>query len=136
MTARTRRRFRVTLLALACLLLAQWSIAAHACPAIQRAGERIAHAQLAEEAATRDCHGVDVAPDTGMVDSALCVKHCADESNAGNSGSASPAAVGAPPLVMRAVPLAAPGPLAWRQASARFDATAPPIPILYCVSLT
>jgi hypothetical protein len=45
------------------------------------------------------------------------------------------AVAAAPPLVLRATQPVAAGPLHWEQAPARDDATAPPISILYCVSL-
>lgn len=134
MTARSRRRFRVTLLALCCLLLAQWSLATHACPVIKLAGELTAQAALAAELqgqGAQDCHTAQ--PDD-VPTATLCFKHCADEGSA--SGGAALAAVAAPPpLVLRATPLLAAGPLHWEQAPARDDATAPPISILYCISL-
>lgn len=58
MTTRNRRNFRITLMAMCCLLLAQWSLLSHACTAIQRAADRIAQVELAAEvAAHADCHG-------------------------------------------------------------------------------
>jgi hypothetical protein len=135
-TARSRRRLRITLMTLACLLLAQWSLFAHACPVIKRAGESIAHAQLVAELAAQtaqDCHGVDLALDPAA-EPPVCLKHCADEGSANNAGPMPMTAP--PPLVLRAAPPEASGPLQWQRAPACFDATAPPLSILYCVSLT
>jgi len=135
-TARSRRRLRVTMVALACLLLAQWSLFAHACPVIKRAGESIAHTQLLAELAAQaaqDCHDAGLALES-PAEPPVCLKHCADE---GSAGGASPMQTAAPPpLIVRAAPPAASGPLHWQRAPACFDATAPPLSILYCVSLT
>jgi len=138
MTSRTRRRFRVTLLTLCSLLLAQWTLATHACPVIWQAGDLIIQAQVAAEAAAQDaqdCHGGKAVLLTG--DSPVCVKHCVDEGSA-NNGNGAVAMFAAPPFphVVRALLPADAGPLQWRRAPDRGDATAPPLSILYCVSLT
>jgi hypothetical protein len=140
MTARSRRRYRVTLLALCCVLLAQWSLFTHACPAIKRAADVIAQVELAAEIATsagHDCHGAAMASaDHEPAPSPLCLKHCADEGSASNGTSLAYTAAAAPPLVIRA-PLDAPHvPVHWEHAPSCSDATAPPLSILYCVSLT
>lgn len=149
MTLRTRRRFRVTLLALCCLLLAQWTLVSHACPVIRQAGERMAQLnaeaeQLAalDAGVVHDCHGAmatDAARPAGDLPSPspTCLKHCADEGSASGSSGAGLAAAGvAPPLVLRcAVPVSA-GPIAWQRAPARGDATAPPLSVLYCTFLS
>lgn len=149
MTSRTRRRYRVTLLALCCLLLAQWTLVSHACPVIRQAGERMAQlnaeaAQLAalDAAVEHDCHGAmpadaATAPGEQPSKSPTCFKHCADEgSTSGSAGLGAAAAGAAPPLVLRvALPTLA-GPIAWQRAPARGDATAPPLSILYCTFLS
>jgi len=140
MTARCRRRIRVALLTLCCLLLAQWSLATHACPLIRQAGELVALAEVEADAAPRaahDCHGsAAMAVDPSPGQATLCLKHCADEGGASSGASLVFAAAAAPPLVNRAAPPAAAGPVHWERAPARSDATAPPLSILYCVSLT
>lgn len=149
MTSRTRRRYRVTLLALCCLLLAQWTLVSHACPVIHQAGERMAQlnaeaAQLAAVAAAsgHDCHGTATTgaeqPATDLpAKSPTCLKHCADEgSTSGSAGLGAMAAGAAPPLVLRTVLPAPSGPIAWQRAPARGDATAPPLSILYCTFLS
>jgi hypothetical protein len=149
MTSRTRRRYRVTLLALCCLLLAQWTLVSHACPVIRQAGERMTQlnaeaAQLAavEAGVAHDCHGM-APPDAGTATtdapakSPTCLKHCADEgSTSGNGGPGGAAAGAAPPLMLRTALPALAGPVAWQRAPARSDATAPPLSILYCVFLS
>lgn len=133
-TRRNRRTLRTILVALCALLFAQWTLAAHACPVIRQAGDLLAHVQLAEELAAADCHGhgapVEL-PDPGTT---ACLKHCADDGS--TSGSVLPS-VGAPPtaVVLRAEPPAVPVPARDQPRLAR-DATAPPLKILYCVSLT
>ena len=141
MTSRHRSRFRIALLALCALLLAQWTLATHACPVIARAGDALAQAQVEAELAaqsSQDCHGSAVLPGTGTApaDSPTCVKHCVDEGSASNSAGMAFATPAASPLLARAVLPAATGPLQWQQAPARGDATAPPLSILYCVFLT
>jgi hypothetical protein len=135
MTARTRRRFRATLLALCCLLLAQWSLVTHACPVIKLAGELTSQAALATERQAQGAHDCHTAAPEDVPTTTLCLKHCADEGSA--SSSVALAAVAAPPpLVLRATLPVAAGPLHWEQAPARDDATAPPISILYCICLS
>jgi hypothetical protein len=144
MTARSRRRYRVTLLALCCMLLAQWALVTHACPVIERAADVIAQVELAAEVAAdlatsagHDCHGTAMASeDHEAAPSPVCLKHCADEGSASNGTSLAYTAAAAPPLVIRAS-LAAPlVPVHWEHAPSCRNATAPPLSILYCVSLT
>lgn len=143
MTARLRRRFRIALFALCGLLLAQWALVTHACPVIRHAGEQIAQAQFDAEpaadleiATTHDCHGAaTVDAPSPPSDSPACLKHCADEGSASNGGGLAFAAAAAPPRVVRLALPAATGPLHWQQAPAHGDATAPPLSILYCISL-
>jgi hypothetical protein len=141
MNLRTRRRFRVTLLALCGLLLAQWTLATHACPAIRQAGKAIVQSQietaLAAQAGT-DCHGSVAHADSSAApaESATCIKHCADEGSATNGAGVTFAVSVAPPLVLRNQLPADTGPLHWQQAPARGDSTAPPLSILYCVFLS
>ncbi len=151
MTARFRRRFRIALVALCAVMFAQWSLATHACPLIAQAGELIAQSQsladtdsdAADVAATPDqhaspdpssafpCHG-DAEPAT---DSALCVKHCTDETSLTGAGLAGTVA----PAMISALRVPAPAPadlLRWDDVPASGDTTTPPLLILYCVSLT
>jgi len=139
MSTRNRRNFRVTLMALCCLLLAQWSLLSHACTAMQRAADRVAAIELAAGAASHaDCHGgTEAMPADGPASSTLCMKHCADENSVGNGFFGlvvNPAA--APPMVLQLPVVATPLPEHWQQAPAHDAARAPPLPILYCVSLT
>lgn len=138
MTTRNRRNFRVTLMALCCLLLAQWSLLSHACTAAQRAADRVAGVALvAEVAAHADCHGAAGAmPDDDPASSTLCMKHCADENSVGNGFGLAVNPAVAPPLVLELPVVATPLPQHWAQAPAHDAASAPPLPILYCVSLT
>lgn len=133
-TRRSRRNMRTILVALCALLFAQWTLAAHACPVIRQAGDLIAHVQLAEELAAADCHGHGAAVELPDPGSTACLKHCADDGS--TSGSVLPT-VAAPPMavVLRAPAPAAPAPERNEPRLAR-DATAPPLKILYCVSLT
>jgi len=139
-TARSRRRFRATLLALCCLLLAQWSLVTHACPVIKRAGDALAQMQVEAEvmaAGGHGCHDAVATPaDESSGGTPLCFKHCADEGSATGSAFSVAAAAAAPPRVIRLAMAPAPVPVHWEQAPARADATAPPLSILYCVSLT
>jgi hypothetical protein len=132
-TRRRQRRLRTLLVALCALLFAQWTLAAHACPVIVKAGELIAQAQLAEElSAAADCHGMPADQEPAAP---TCLKHCADDGS--TSGGSTLLSVAAPPAlsVLRADPPAvAPPPLHEPQLAR--DATAPPLTILYCVSLT
>jgi hypothetical protein len=136
MTARTRRRYRVTLMALCCMLLAHWSLLVHACPTIQRAAALVAQGELAASSAA-DCHGgAPALADDEEAPSTLCWKHCADEGEASNGNGLAFGAAAAPPRVMRLQVATVRGPLHWQQAPACSDATAPPLSILYCVSRT
>lgn len=151
MTARLRRRFRIALIALCAVLFAQWSLAAHACPVIAQAGHLIVLAQAIDGAAadaadlgvTQDhatpdgsagspCHGDAAEP---AVDTVLCVKHCNDEGSltgAGSTGTVAPAMI----IALRIPAPASPSLLRWDDVPASGDTTAPPLLILYCVSLT
>lgn len=122
----TNRRFRLRTIwvVLCALLLAQWSLAAHACPTIQSAGPSHAAAMASD----CDC------ADEGDAPSTLCYKHCNSDEQA--SGGAAIAFAAPPPALIIArtadafpiEPAAATPGLA--------HATAPPFTILYCVSLT
>jgi hypothetical protein len=133
-TRRNRRSLRTILVALCALLFAQWTLAAHACPVIKQAGELMTQVQLAQEIAATDCHGHGMQAEVPDPASTACLKHCADDGS--TSGSALPTVAAPPPaLVLRAEPHAVPLPLHETPRLAR-DATAPPLTILYCVSLT
>ncbi len=138
MTHRNRRNFRVTLMALCCLLLAQWSLLSHACTAVQHAADRFAQVKLVgESAAHASCHGsAEAMPADGPASSTLCMKHCADEESLGSGLGLSLTPAAAPPLVLRLPEAAARLPLSRAQVPAHGAAGAPPLPILYCVSLT
>ncbi len=118
-------RLRTILVVLCALLLAQWSLAAHACPTIWSAG----HAHAAAAAASH-CDGADEsdAPST------LCYKHCGADEQA--SGAAAVAFAAPPPalVIARAADAVRVETPASRLGLAH--ATAPPFTILYCVSLT
>ncbi|MEW5881381.1 MAG: hypothetical protein AB1761_13170 [Pseudomonadota bacterium] len=130
MKLRARTRFRTTLFALCALLLAQWSLATHACPVYAALGGSIetAAAVASAPAAQPDC-GCD--EDDA---STICAKHCAGDEQA----TAQPAFAAAPSAAMgwwssALLPPAAP------QRALRCDLAqphAPPLTILYCVSLT
>ncbi|MCX8113629.1 MAG: hypothetical protein N3D71_00960 [Burkholderiaceae bacterium] len=128
MNLRARTRFRTTLFALCALLLAQWSLASHACPFYAALGHSIETAAANAPAAQSDC-----GCDEGDA-STICVKHCAGEKQA----TAQPAFAAAPPTATAwwasdLLPPASP------QRALRCDLAqphAPPLTILYCVSLT
>lgn len=140
-------RLRIALLALCTLLLSQWMLAAHACPKVAQAAARIAETQLAQElagSAAAGCplhaqHTAD--PDLGAGEdgafqpSLVCFKHCADESPASNSivfGADAPPPAQALRIAQPVADLGLPG--AHRPNPSA--ATAPPLIIQYCVSLT
>lgn len=115
------RSLRAVLAVVCALLLSQWTLAAHACPAY-------AGAALAAAPMTADT-GCD--HDAGVA--AVCFKHCADEDHAG----VQPTWVAAPPLAARFWQ-----PEAVADVEHRAARPEPPRPhalrltILYCVSLT
>lgn len=144
MTVRSRRRFHVVLWTLCCLLVSQWALAAHACAAIERAGQvrspvsiELDLAAQARESSGHDCH--DLQPDTAGLaagDSAICIEHCADESAATGGALTVATAALAPPAVIRTLVADAPVPVQWEQAPACADAAPPPLSILYGVFLS
>lgn len=136
MTARYRRRFRTALLALCALLLAQWTLVTHACPVIGQAGRLLAEAHSAAAAAQPEPAGCHAAPEQPAApDDTVCIKHCADEGSATGNGGVLSASMPAP-LALRIEPPAEPPPPAWLRQADSGDATAPPLTILYCVSLS
>ncbi len=128
MKLRARTRIRTTLIALCALLLAQWSLATHACPLYAALGDAIEAAAAPAPTAHSDCGCEQDEVST------VCVKHCAGEEQA----TAQPAFAAAPPAATSWWAFALPPPAAPRGAL-RCDlaqAHAPPLTILYCVSLT
>lgn len=130
MKLRARTRFRTTLFALCALLLAQWSLALHACPLYSALGGSI---ETAAAAATAPAAQSDCGCDEDDA-STICFKHCAGEKQA----TAQPAFAAAPPTATAwwASDLLPPGS---PQRALRCDLAqphAPPLTILYCVSLT
>lgn len=130
MTLRARTRLHTTLVALCALLLAQWSLATHACPLYAAPGDAIEVAAAAAPAPTAhsDCGCEEDEAST------VCVKHCAGEEQA----TAQPAFAAAPPAASNwwASDLAPP---AAPRGALRCDLAqphAPPLNILYCISLT
>lgn len=129
MKLRARTRFRTTLIALCALLLAQWSLATHACPLYAALGTATEASATAAPAPTAhsDC-GCD--EDEA---STLCVKHCLGEEQA----TAQPAFAAAPPAATSWWASALPPPAPHEALRCvRVLAHAPPLNILYCVSLT
>lgn len=140
-------RLRIALLALCTLLLSQWMLAAHACPKVAQAAAQIAEAQLAQELAGSAAAGCPLHarfaadPDRGAGEdgafqpSVVCFKHCADESPASSSiafGADAPPPAQALRIARPVADLGLPG--AHRPNLSA--ATAPPLIIQYCVSLT
>lgn len=123
-----RTRLRTTLLALCALLASQWALAAHACPAAAAVGSAIEHAAAEQRATSHaDCCAEEET-------SPICSKHCADEDQA----TAQSSAVAAPPPETKFCPPERAAVGAHRLAL-RGDLAqphAPPLTILYCVSLT
>jgi hypothetical protein len=138
-------RLRLALCALCTLLLAQWTLAAHACPIIGQAAERIAQAQLAQELAQAVAAGcphhaqpsTNASGDLGSSDhpSPTCLKHCADETPASNGVTFG---ADAPPSSrpLRVEPAANARVLRVSDRPNRSAAAGPPLIIQYCVSLT
>jgi hypothetical protein len=123
-----RNRLRTTLAALCTLLVSQWTVAAHACPLVAAPGSTIERAAAEQRLPSHaDCCEEEEA-------STICLKHCAHEEQA----TAQSAALAAPP----------PATKSWQPERAaigtdrlplRCDLAqpqAPPLTILYCVSLT
>lgn len=136
MTARRRHRFRTALFALCALLLAQWTLVTHACPVIGQAGRLIAKAQQVAAAADAGHAGCHAAADQPPApDDTVCVKHCADEGSATGNGVVLAAPAPAV-LALRIGPPAEPQGAVWSRRTEIGDATAPPLTILYCFSLT
>ncbi len=139
MTQTARRRMRTALYALCTLLLAQWTLSTHACPVIRSAGEAIQIAVEVAAAPEHPCHGSTVSAHQHAQDDitsdlgGLCAKHCVGEEASTSSGAL---AVPVDTRVLRFVDPAdttvARAPIALH---AR-DAHAPPLNLLYCVSLT
>ncbi|MGE5336662.1 MAG: hypothetical protein ACM3PU_02475 [Gemmatimonadota bacterium] len=115
-------------LALCAFLLAQWSLAAHACPLVTPEVPTQSKVGLAASAVTDHCDHSRGAPPT------LCYKHC----NADNQAlSALHTAFAAPPPALLIVGSTAAEPTtAVPPRLYTAHATAPPLTILYCVSLT
>jgi len=138
-------RRRLALLALCTLLLAQWTVAAHACPIIGGTAERILQAQFAQEladAALAGCPHHAQQPGIDDVDhgethppSPICLKHCADESSASN-GLTVGADAPPPRNALRIEPLACASSRRISDRTAPAVAAGPPLLIQYCVSLT
>lgn len=121
-----RTRLRTTLFALCALLASQWAVAAHACPAAPGSTFELAAAEQRSPSHADCCEEEETSP--------ICVKHCADEKQA---TAQSPSGVAPPPATKSWQPeRAAVGThrLALRCALAR--PPAPPLTLLYCVSLT
>lgn len=141
MTSRARRRLHITVWALCCLLVSQWALAAHVCPADR--GEGTAATRLLEVAAAAsaapDCHGAAADLDHALAGGdVLCIKHCADERGASGGVLTLTAAAVAPPTLLRLLVEETPLPALWVQAQPPgcANATAPPLTILYCVFRT
>ena len=118
-------RLRTILVVLCALLLAQWSLAAHACPTIRAAGPSQAAASTAKHC---DCADESDAPST------LCYKHCNTDEQA--SGAAAVVFAAPPPALIVARTFDAVRVESPASSLGLAHATAPPFTILYCVSLT
>lgn len=140
-----RRRLRTALIVLCALLLAQWTLAAHACPVarLPSAPAPMHGERLPAVNAAHGCHDADdlerlaAVDDTAKtyVDATLCDQHCDDDGQA--SGAGTVAAIDAPAQTALRVALPAQHlPPAGATVPACGDATAPPLTILYCVFLT
>lgn len=117
-------RLRTILVVLCALLLAQWSLAAHACPKVQ-----VASPAPASAAEHHPC-----CPDEGSAPSTLCYKHCNVDEQA--SGGIAVAFAAPPPALVIA---RAPDAVRVESPASRLGLahpTAPPFTILYCVSLS
>lgn len=117
-------RIRTILVVLCALLLAQWSLAAHACPKVW-----VANPTPVSAAEQDPC-----CADEGDAPSVLCYKHCNADEQA--SGGIAVAFAAPPPALVIArstdvVRIESPA-----STLGLAHATAPPFTILYCVSLT
>jgi hypothetical protein len=130
MKLRARNRFRTTLVVLCALLLSQWSLASHACPLYAALGDAIEIAAAVEQSAPiahADCDREDEA-------STICVKRCLGEDQA----TAQPLSAAAPPVALNWTPPEgeANGTVLPAMRRDLAQAHAPPLTILYCISLT
>lgn len=124
MLPRRIRRLRVAIFALCAFLLTQWTLAAHACPLLVVQTP----ARAAVEATEHCDHDKQAPSDT------VCVKHCnVDELASGAFSVAFAALPPSPHFVRVTVP---PTVITISTRDEVADATAPPLNILYCVSLT
>ncbi|HXF45932.1 MAG TPA: hypothetical protein VNK91_07420 [Burkholderiaceae bacterium] len=124
-----RTRLLTTLAALCALLASQWTLAAHACPLDAAFGNAVEAAATETAGAAHGCCG-------GEEDatSTICFKHCADEEQA---TAQSPAGAAPPPATKSWQPeRAAVGAERLPLRSDLAQPQAPPLTILYCVSLT
>ena len=115
------------MLAFCVLLCAQWTLAAHACPIIQAAGETLEMQALLAEGHTAPCH-------QGPVGDGGNPAHCVGADQVSGSSLVLPA-MPAPALVLRVPAVDTCSTSVALAASAHADATAPPLIILYCVLL-
>ncbi len=126
-------RLRTIVAVLCALLLTQWALAAHACPAFKLASSGPSESQAALSLANADAAATGCAHQ-GQPESTLCYKHCNSDEQV--SGGISVVFAAPPPAlrIERAPDLpqiASPAPHLGLA-----HATAPPLIILYCVSLT
>jgi hypothetical protein len=126
--SRLRQRFRVGLLALCALLLAQWTLVTHACPVIQAAGAALEWQQVLADEGVHDCHGSAPAE-------SVCVKHCVGDDQVNCNPASMAAATPPAPLVLRLPTIEVHDTSLALSAPTHADATAPPLIILYCVFL-
>lgn len=126
-------RLRTTTVVLCAMLLAQWALAAHACPTLRLTNLTSDAARAAHSAIEASHSGTDCGQ-AGDDESAIGYKHCnTDEQVSGGLGVAFAAP---PPLLGVARASDAIQPVARSSSIGLAYATAPPLKILYCVSLT
>jgi len=123
-------RLRTIIVVLCALLLAQWSLAAHACPTLRLANPMPIESQAAADAAptASDC------AHEGDSQSTLGYKHCNVDEQA--SGSVSIVFAAPPPALVVARAVEPTRSAARNTRLGLAHAIAPPLIILYCVSLT
>jgi hypothetical protein len=128
-------RLRTTIVVLCALLLTQWSLAAHACPTFRLSGQAPSESPAAVAGTAHDpADAVPGCAQHGNPASTLCHKHCNYDDQV--SGGLTVAFAAPPPAlrIARAADFSQPASPAPHLGLAH--ATAPPLIILYCVSLT
>jgi hypothetical protein len=127
-------RLRTIAIALCALLLTQWSLAAHACPTLKLATSAPSDSQAALSPVDNAAVAPTECAHQGQPESTLCYKHCNSDEQV--TGGISVAFAAPPPALRIERALDLPQIVSPAPRLGLTHATAPPLIILYCVSLT